>query len=80
MKSICVNEICGNCIKRKQRQRSKNNKLDFKKAQTGKKIYSDISSIEHKTIGAAKFWLMFLNDYVGFKWSYFLKREKELTI
>ena len=80
MRSLCANEICESCIKGKQRQKNVNKKVEFKAVKPGEKIYYDVSSIEHKSIGGAKFWLMFVDECTGFKRSYFLRTKKELTV
>ena len=51
IKSKCANEICKSCIKGKQRQKIVNKNVEFKVVRPGKKIYYNISSIEHKSIG-----------------------------
>ena len=59
MRSMCANEICESCIKGKQQQKNVNKKVEVKAVKPGEKIYYNISSIEDKSIGGAKFWLMF---------------------
>ena len=46
-----------------------NKKVDVKAVKPGEKIYYNKSSIEHKSIGGAIFWLMFVDGYTRFKLS-----------
>ena len=73
MRSMFANKICESCIKGKQNVKKK---VDFNAVKPGEKIYLDISSIVHERTGGAKFWLMFVDEYTGFKRSYFLKKKK----
>ena len=57
-----------------------NKKVEYKAVRPGEKIYYDISSIEHKSIGIGKFWFMFVDIHTRFKRKYFLKMKKELTV
>ena len=76
MRSMCANKICESCIKGKQQQKNVNMKVDFKAMKPGEKIFYNISSIKHKSIGGAKFWLIFMNRCTGFQRRYFLKTKK----
>ena len=73
---MCADEICEGCIKGKQQQKNVSKKVEFKAVRSGEKIYYNIVSIEHKSIEGTKFWLMFVDERNGFKWSYFLKTKK----
>ena len=38
----------------------------------------DISSVKHRSIGGTKFWCLIVDDYMGMKWSFFLKSKGKL--
>ena len=43
----------------------------------GERLFIDISSIRHESIGGSKFWLLTLDDFSDHAWSYFLKRKSD---
>ena len=59
------------CIKAKQKQKNVPKHINFKSEEAGGKGFFDLSNIEYKSLGGAKFWLLFVNEYTSFKKSYF---------
>ena len=71
--------ICENCIMGKQRQKYIPKNTEFKAEKAGKRVYFDISSIQYKSLGGSKFWLLFVDKYTGFKKSYFLSAKSQIA-
>ena len=72
-------EICESCIKGKQRQKNIPKKTELKAEKAGERVYFDISSIQYKSLGGSKFWLLFVDEYTGFKKSYFLSAKSQMA-
>ena len=53
--------------------------VDFKATKPGEKVFFDLSSIKYKSLGVARFWLLFVDEYTGFKRSYFLRTKNQVT-
>ena len=70
---------CESCIKAKQKQKNIPKYIDSKATKPGGKVFFDLSSIKYKSIGRAKFWLLFVDEYTGFKNSYFLRSKNQVT-
>ena len=45
----------------------------------GEKISIDISGVKTVSYGGSKFWLLIIDDYTDYIWSYFLSSKNELT-
>jgi Reverse transcriptase (RNA-dependent DNA polymerase)/gag-polypeptide of LTR copia-type len=58
----------------------KTNKITTKPTSTvpGERISIDISSVNQKSYGGSKFWLLILDDATDMIWSFFLKQKSEL--
>ena len=52
--------------------------MDFKADKPGGKVFYR-SSIKYKSLGGAKFWLLFVDEYTSFKKSYILCTKNEVT-
>ena len=70
---------CESCIKAKQKQKNIPKYVDFKATKPGKNVFLDLSSIKYKSLGGAKFWLLFVDEYTSFKKSYFLHTKNQVT-
>ena len=79
LKGIHVKATCESCIKAKQKQKNIPKYVDFKATEPGGKVFFDLSSIEYKSLGGAKFWLLFVDEYTIFKKSYFLRTKNQVT-
>ena len=60
-------KIRESCIKGKQRQKNIPKQTKLKAEKAGERVYFDISSIQYKSLGGSKFWLLFIDEYMGFK-------------
>ena len=43
------------------------------------RLYLDISSVNHRSLGGNKFWLLIVDDLTRMKWSFFLKAKSDLS-
>ena len=68
-------EICESCIMGKQRQKNVPKNTEFKAEKAGERVYFDISIIQHKSLGGSKLLKLFVDEYMGFKKSYFLAEK-----
>ena len=66
------NKIYKSCIKGKQRQKNVAKKVEFKAEKLGDQVYFNISSIQYKSLGGSKLWLLFVDEHTRYKKSYFL--------
>ena len=67
------------CIKTKQKQNNVPKYVDSMAEEPGGKVFFVLSSIEYKSLGEAKFWLLFVDKCTGFKKSYFLRTRNQGT-
>ena len=79
LKRIQVEATCGSCIKTKQKQKNEPKYIDFKAEEPGGEVFFYLSSIEYKSLGGEKFWLLFVDKYTGFKKTYFLRTKNQVT-
>ena len=79
LKGIHVEVTCESCIKAKQKRKNIPKYVDFRVTEPGGKVFFDLSSIEYKSLGGAKFWLLFVDEYSSFKKSYFLHTKNQVT-
>ena len=52
---------------------------EFKAEKAGERVYFNISSIQYKSLGGSKFLLLFVDEYTGFKKSYFLSAKSQMA-
>jgi hexokinase len=45
----------------------------------GERIMFDISSVQVTSHGGNKFWLLIMDEFTGFCWSYFLRQKSDLS-
>ena len=74
-----VEATCDSYIKAKQKQENVRKYVNFKAEEPGGKVFFNLSSIKYKSLGGAKFWLLFVDEYTGFKKSYFLSTKSQVT-
>ena len=65
-------------MKAKQKQKNVPKYIDLKVEEPGRKFFY-LSSIKFKSLVGAKFWLLFVDEYMGFKKSYFLCSKNQVT-
>jgi hypothetical protein len=69
---------CEACSVAKARQKNINKDRKGSSITPGERLYADISSIKGESYGGSKFWVLVVDDYSGYCWSYFLKRKSDL--
>jgi len=69
---------CAACGLAKAKQKSVN-KTSIKSTTPGERLFFDISSIQHRSFGKNKFWLLIVDDCTDFCWSIFLQRKRDLS-
>jgi hypothetical protein len=46
----------------------------------GERLYVDISPIKERSIGAAKFWALIVDDFTDYCWSFILRNKSDLKV
>jgi len=69
--------VCDSCVLAKTRQRNISKDVT-RESVIGKKLLIDISSIQARSYGGSKFWLLMMDDASDYCWSEFLKNKSEL--
>ena len=72
-------EKCECCIRGKQRKKNVTKKVEFRAEKSGDYVYFNISSIQHKSLGGSKFWLLFVYIHIRYKKSYFLNLISQMV-
>ena len=79
LNKMAHDKICESCIKDKQRPKNVAKKVEFKAKKPGNQVYFDISSIQYKSLGGSKFWLLFVDERTRYKKSYFLSSKSQMA-
>ena len=79
LNKMAHDKICESCIKDKQRPKNVAKKVEFKAKKPGNQVYFDISSIQYKSLGGSKFWLLFVDERTRYKKSYFLSLKSQMA-
>ena len=64
---------------RKATSRKRHKKVEFTAENPGDQVYFDISSIQCKSLGGSKFWLLFIDQHTGYKKIYFLSLKSQMA-
>ena len=70
---------CENCAISKARCKNISREIAERSSGKGDRLFIDISSIKSESLGGRKFWLLAVDDYSDFCFSYFLKTKDELS-
>jgi len=70
--------VCDSCAKGKAKQKNISKEVTRERI-IGRKMSIDISSIQTKSYGGSKFWLLMMDDASDYCWSGFLKTKSELV-
>ena len=71
---------CANCATAKSKQQNVNKVSTASTAtKKGERIMLDISSIDSKSFGGGKFWLLILDEFTKCKWTFILKSKDLLS-
>ena len=72
-------KICESCIRGKQRQKNVTKKVEFRAEKPGYQVYFDISSIHYNSLVDSKFCLLFIDNHIRYKKSYFLSSKSQMA-
>ena len=70
---------CEGCELGKMRQKNVIKEQVPRAKEVGDRMFMDISSIKYRSIGGAKYWVLFMDDNSGFLISKFLKQKSDLA-
>ena len=70
---------CDDCAMSKARQKNLVKVSENKSNRKGERLMIDISSARNKSLGGRKYWLLVIDDFTDYCWSYFLKAKDELA-
>ena len=72
-------EVCEDCARAKIKSARTKKLTETKANEIGERIFLDISSTRHPSMGGRHFWILVLDDFTGYHWSFFVKQKSELT-
>ena len=67
---------CKHCGLAKARQKNLAKLTDIKSQKRGERLFIDSSWSNTPTYGGTRYWLLVMDDYTGFLWTYFLKKSQ----
>ena len=70
---------CDSCGMGKMKQKSVQKDPVERSTTRGERLFLDISSVNCKSLGGAKFWLLVIDDATDFCWSFFLKKKSQTS-
>jgi hypothetical protein len=70
---------CENCTLEKIRQKNVSKESHNKATEPGERIYLDISSMKHSSLGGNKHWLLIVDEATRYKKSFFMKKKSALV-
>lgn len=70
---------CEDCGVAKMKQTSVSKAPVARSTVRGERLFIDISSIKHTSLGGSKFWLSVIDDATDMCWSFFLKKKSETS-
>ena len=70
---------CESCAKGKAKRKKINKVVKNPATKKGERIFMDISSINVKSKGGNKFWLLLQDEFTDCIWSFFMKKKSDLT-
>jgi hypothetical protein len=69
---------CEQCAIAKARQKNVNKQWLGSSNLPGERLYINISSIKERSFSGAKFWVLIVNDYSDYCWSFIMKNKSDL--
>ena len=70
-------KTCVDCLLGKSQQKNVSKERVPRAITTGARIFIDITSIQHQSVGGAKFWLLAMDDKTDLLWSWFVKQKSD---
>jgi hypothetical protein len=74
-----IDATCASCAKGKAKRNKIAKVAKNVATKKGERIFLDISSINAKSKGGNKFWLLLQDEFTDCVWSFFLKQKSDLT-
>jgi len=71
---------CEDCALSKARQRNIPKETATKSTQKGERLFIDISSVSGQSFGGRTFWLLVVDDFTDYCWSFFLHEKSDLSV
>jgi hypothetical protein len=72
-------ETCRDCKESNAQQKAVSKTTSVKSTIPGERIFMDITSIKHVSLGGKKFWLVVVDDATSYTWSYFLAQKNHVA-
>jgi hypothetical protein len=72
-------ETCRECKEANAQQKGVSKTTATKSDIPGERLFIDITSVKHKSLGGKQFWLVIVDDATSFTWSYFLVKKSDTT-
>jgi hypothetical protein len=73
-------DTCEQCAIAKAQQKNVSKNWLGSSNSPGECLYVDISPIKERSIGAAKFWALIVDDYLDYCWSFILRNKSDLKV
>ena len=70
---------CEDCALSKVRQKNLNKDHVPRATRKRERLFMDMSSIKHESLGKAKFWLLLIDDATDYCFSFFIKQKSDLS-
>ena len=74
-----IDSPCDSCAKAKSKRKKIGKIAKNNATKKGERIFMDISSINVKSKGGNKFWLLLQDEFTDCIWSFFMKKKSDLT-
>ena len=71
--------VCEQCAKAKAKQKNLNKVTEERSKEVGERLFFDITPMKHPSYGGSRNWLLILDDYSDYTWSFFLKEKSDLA-
>ena len=73
-------QVCEACLLTKAKQKPTKKSTDTKSQKPGERLFIDLSWVNSTTQRVNKYWLVIVDDFTDYCWSYFLKDKNEIQV
>jgi hypothetical protein len=73
-------EVCESCLITKAKQKSTHKFTETKSQKPGERLFIDLSWVNSTTKMVNKYWLVIVDDFTDYCWSFFLKEKNQIQI
>ena len=70
---------CEDCMLSKAKQENLKKKFETMSTKIGERLFLDITPMNYESFGGSRNWLLIVDEYSDYCWSYFLKTKDELA-